>query len=53
MLTREEAIRKHRERWNWVADKTENEHRWVSEFESPDVYTSLVGDCWLGEYVAQ
>lgn len=54
MLTRDEAIRKHRELWNWVADKIENEHRWVHEFENADVYASnLLCDCWLCEYAVQ
>lgn len=53
-LTREEAILKHRELWNWIANETEREHRCVYKDENPEVRISnLICDCWLCEYAAQ
>lgn len=52
-MTREEAIKKHRELWHWIAD----EHRrrksvLVQKFENPEVAKKApANDCWLCEYV--
>ena len=54
-MTREEAIKKHRELWHWIAD----EHRrrkdiWVEKIENPDVVKEgPCNSCWLCEYVIQ
>lgn len=54
-MTREEAIKKHRELWHWIAD----EHRRrksvsVQNFENPEVAEKAPkNDCWLCEYVKQ
>lgn len=53
-LTREEAILKHRELWNWIANETEKEHRCVYKDENPEVSMAhILCDCWLCEYAAQ
>lgn len=54
-MTREEAIKKHRELWHWIA----NEHRrrkteWVQKIENPEVAEKAPANlCWLCEYVKQ
>lgn len=54
-MTREEAIKKHRELWHWIA----NEHRKrkrceVRNNENPDVAKEKpFNDCWLCEYARQ
>lgn len=59
ILTRKEAIRKHREMWNWIADAIENDEH--PEFTHLKQYASLYveqhekypirADCYLCEYV--
>lgn len=54
-MTREEAIKKHRELWHWIAE----EHRKrksviVHKEDNPDVAKeSPLNNCWLCEYVRQ
>ncbi len=54
-MTREEAIKKHRELWHWIA----NEHRRrkseiVHKDENPDVAKEgPINNCWLCEYALQ
>lgn len=54
-MTREEAIKKHRELWHWIA----NEHRrrksvWVQKIENPEVAEKAPrNQCWLCEYTEQ
>lgn len=54
-MTREEAIKKHRELWHWIAE----EHRrrkdcCVLNAENPDVANEKpFNDCWLCEYTRQ
>lgn len=54
-MNREEAIKKHRELWHWIAD----EHRrtrsvFVNKSDNPDVAKEEpANDCWLCEYVLQ
>ena len=53
-LTREEAIRKHRELWNWIADETERQQDFVSKeeyyYEHPEV-TQPLNLCFCCQYV--
>ena len=55
-LTREEAIRKHRELWNWIADETERQQDFVSKeeyyYEPPEV-TRPLNLCFCCQYVAE
>ena len=46
-ITREEAIRKHRELWHWMANKTRECGHRVSERDNPDGTMN-----WLCKYVA-
>lgn len=54
-MTREEAIKKHRELWHWIA----NEHirrktAWVQKIENPEVAEKAPANlCWLCEYTKQ
>ena len=53
-MTREEAIRKHRELWHWIADETRRKHEKVEKGENPDVAEEgPVNSCWLCEYARQ
>ena len=50
-MTREEAIKKHRELWHWIADETRRNCRLVFKHENPDVAKEKpYNDCWLCEY---
>lgn len=54
-MTREEAIKKHRELWHWIAE----EHRkrksvWVYKNENPEIAEKKpLNMCWLCEYTKQ
>ena len=52
-MTREEAIRKHRELWHWIADETRRRKDCdVLKDENPDVAKEEpMNSCWLCEYV--
>lgn len=53
-MTREEAIKKHRELWHWIANETRREHRRVLKDENPDVANETpLNGCWLCEYTNQ
>lgn len=53
-MTREEAIKKHRELWHWIADETRRKHRNVQKAENPDVANEMpLNECWLCEYTRQ
>lgn len=51
-LTREEAIKRHRMLWNWIADETLRQKRFVGKQEAfahfgwPDI----LNHCWCCEY---
>lgn len=51
-LTKEEAIKRHRMMWNWIAEETLRQHRIVTEDDAIDHfnwdYISL--HCWCCEY---
>ena len=50
-MTKEEAIKKHRELWHWIADETRRKHRKVQKAENPDVFNEMpCNECWLCEY---
>lgn len=50
-MTREEAIKKHRELWHWIADETRRRKRTVFKNENSDVVKeSPMNGCWLCEY---
>ena len=53
-LTREEAIQKHRELWNWIADETERQQDFVSKeeyyYEHPEI-TQPLNLCFCCQYV--
>lgn len=55
-LTKEEAIRKHRELWNWIADETERRQDFVSKeeyyYEHPEVTRPLML-CFCCQYVGE
>lgn len=55
-LTREEAIQKHRELWNWIADETERRQDFVSKeeyyYEHPESIRPL-SLCFCCQYVAE
>lgn len=51
-LTKEEAIKRHRMLWNWIADETLRQKRFVTKWEAfahfgwPDI----LNHCWCCEY---
>lgn len=53
-LTKEEAIKRHRMLWNWIADETLRQKRFVTKREAfahfgwPDI----LNHCWCCEYAA-
>lgn len=54
-MTREYAIRKFREQWNWMADKSEKLKRKVTKFEyfdihDFDIYEIPMNGCFLCQY---
>lgn len=50
-MTREEAIKKHRELWHWIADESRRQKRTVFKNENPDVRRERpFNDCWMCEY---
>lgn len=57
MLSKEEAIRKHREMWNWIADRIKERKRLVDVDELKQEYIdqhneSIFCDCYLCQYCA-
>lgn len=55
MLSKEEAIRKHREMWNWIADRIKERKRLVDVDELKQEYIdqhneSIFYDCYLCQY---
>ena len=54
-MTREEAIKKHRELWHWIADETRRRKDCdVQKGENPDVAKEgPMNSCWLCEYSSQ
>ena len=54
-MTREEAIKKHRELWHWIANEhRKRKRREVLKEENPDVANEKPNnDCWLCEYTHQ
>lgn len=52
-MTREEAIKKHRELWHWIANETiRRKTMYVRKYENPDVAKEMPNNgCWLCEYV--
>ncbi len=50
-LTREATIKKHRELWHWIANKTRQLHRKVWKHENLEVREyNPRGDCWCCDY---
>ena len=54
-MTREEAIKKHRELWHWIANETRRRKDCeVRKDENPDVAKEgPMNSCWLCEYARQ
>lgn len=54
-MTREEAIKKHRELWHWIADETRRRKDcYVLKVENKDVAKEgPLNSCWLCEYARQ
>lgn len=57
-LTKEEAIKKHREMWNWIADETERTNCCTSKFmyfESKNISSKEIPYhyCYCCEYADQ
>lgn len=54
-LTREEAIQKHRDMWNWIADKIEKEKKyvWKKDYMKAHGYDGIVSNCFCCHYAAQ
>jgi len=51
-LTRDEAIREFRKMWEWIADETEKQKRFVTkeEYFLENDLPGVAGDCYLCEY---
>lgn len=52
-LTKEQAIKNHREFWNWIADETYRIGRCVNKLDAVlqfNVENELVAMCWLCNY---
>lgn len=52
-LTREEAIRRHRLMWNWIADEAERTHKPVTKMDAFDHFgwdQNILSKCWCCEY---
>ena len=52
-LTREEAIRRHRLMWNWIADEAEKTHKPVTKMDAFDHFgwdQNILSKCWCCEY---
>lgn len=52
-LTREEAIRRHRLMWNWMADEAERTHKPVTKIDAFDHFgwdEKTLSRCWCCEY---
>ena len=52
-LTREEAIRRHRLMWNWIADEEEKTHKPVTKMDAFDHFgwdQNILSKCWCCEY---
>lgn len=54
-LTKEEAIRRHRMLWNWIADETEKQNRCVEKVEAFEHFGWGYAPfhCWCCAYDAQ
>lgn len=56
-LTKEEAIRKHRLMWNWIAQTSIQEQRCVSKREALEHFgwnpVKLFADCWCCTYAEE
>ena len=53
-MTKEEAIKKHRELWHWIAKETRRKREKVQKSENPDVFNEMpYNECWLCEYARQ
>lgn len=53
-LTREEAVRRHRLMWNWIADEAERTHKSVTRLDAFDHFGWNIYDalslCWCCEW---
>lgn len=51
-LTKEEAIRRHRLMWNWIADETEKQERIITKEDAFEHFnwSEISMNCWCCEY---
>ena len=56
-LTREEAIRRHRLMWNWIADETEKTGELITKKDAFKHFgwdgSKVLSSCWCCEYAGQ